>query len=397
MKKLLGVLTLLVLSGLLSTMALAADASCYPYEAYAGTQVIVLGFEDKNGKSPPEEGTAKLRENYTISAEWTKSSGSYISSLAINRDGDVVLTIDPNLTSSKEKEITGTITLREKRPGTGVYTAVLRDKALLVNKGGKDNALPLIPGSGGVYELPPDYDTYRVSFKTSDGQDFGKFSFDFGGIATYSGMFLDQESLFLGYSTASVSALTNKYPSAGLQFISWTGKPKFNRIGTLSLDAYDDEYVYEIAADGTLKNADGKYNRDTGYYEIRTNTLGSYVISDIKLSTVAAGSSSSVPPSSSSAPPPSSSSAPPPSSSAPPPSSSSVPEPPSVSEPESIPEPEPEPQPPARPAPPKKTESKFPLAPALLGVGTLLVVILLFVLLGGQKSGKRPRFEDWDD
>lgn len=427
MKKLLGLLVMLLLTGLLSTTALAAQsrAYCSPDDATAGDIVSVYGFYDKNGEPCEDEGAYDLADNYTVSASWTRGSDTYISGVTIDKDtGEILLTVNPNPPNFREREIFGTITLRSKRSGGGVYTAILRDGSLILNKGNKDgkdtSSIPLVKGENGRYILPEEYQTKRVSFKVDDGDNIGQFTFDFGGYATYRGTFMDQDPLLLAFNTKEVTAVAQKYPNAYLQYLTWTGKPKFRRSATLAIPVYEGDYVYEIAADGTLRSLNGSYKSSSGCYEFSTNTLGSYVISEVKLSTVAgSASSSSTPPSSSSTPPPSSSVAPSSSSSvAPPPSSSSVAPPPSsssvapsssappsssipeVEPPESVPEPEPDPEPEPEPDPepePEKQKGKFPLLPVLLGVGTVLVVVLLFVLLGGQKGGRRPRFEDWDD
>ncbi len=72
-----------------------------------------------------------------------------------------------------------------------------------------------------------------------------------------------------------------KYPQANLDFFSGSGT--FNKIGTLYLHAEPGSYLYNLNADGTLTRNKAHYDEYAEKFEIRTRTLGSYVISDIEL------------------------------------------------------------------------------------------------------------------
>ena len=295
MKKLLGLLILTVLTGLL-TMTAFADVFCNPSEAYAGNKVLVDGFVDEDGNYCPDLGRSYMSDYYRVSGSLSET---YVSKYGIDANGDVYIIINPSLTGTREKELTGTITLREIGGNKGIYKAKLESGDLTVNPGGKDNVSDIESRGSGVYALPYDYQTNKVGF----GSKQGTLRFDFDNYAYFSARFAGQGDLFLGYHTTTNTGLTSKYPNATLSFIAWTTKPKFDVGGTLGIYVNSDEYVYEIASDGTLKNPGGKYNASTGAYEISTNTLGSYVISSQKLTAAsgAASSASSTPAASSSA------------------------------------------------------------------------------------------------
>ena len=84
-----------------------------------------------------------------------------------------------------------------------------------------------------------------------------------------------------------------KYPTADLEFYNGN-YARFSKTGTLYLSyPEDDAYVYEISSDGDLSRVNADYDEYDETYSFRTNTLGRYVISSRKLSSVIGGSSSS--------------------------------------------------------------------------------------------------------
>ncbi len=399
MKKLLGLLILTVLTGLL-TMTAFADVFCNPSEAYAGNKVLVDGFVDEDGNYCPDLGRSYMSDYYRVSGSLSET---YVSKYGIDANGDVYIIINPSLTGTREKELTGTITLREIGGNKGIYKAKLESGDLTVNPGGKDNVSDIESRGSGVYALPYDYQTNKVGF----GSKQGTLRFDFDNYAYFSARFAGQGDLFLGYHTTTNTGLTSKYPNATLSFIAWTTKPKFDVGGTLGIYVNSDEYVYEIASDGTLKNPGGKYNASTGAYEISTNTLGSYVISSQKLTAAsgAASSASSTPAASSSAassPASPAASSPASSAASPASSASSQPETSSSQPEESSSQPEPSSQPEAPSSsqptdvPAEAEKGGLPLVPILIGVLAVLAAALLFIFLGGKKN-RKPKFEDWDE
>lgn len=404
-KKLLGFLLVFVLAGLCSVTAMA-DAYCDPSEAYAGSKVIIDGFVDADGNDCPDYGTEYLAEYYALPRDFTKGSDAYIEKCAIDKKtGEVYIIIKSQLPGTKEKSITGTITLRERESGIR-YVATLEEGDLVVNPGGgstsNSNASRMEWLGDREFGLPYDYDTKAVRFETDTGDTYGKLRADFD-VAYFNVTVVDQKNLFLGYHTTANSTVEKKYSNAYLKFITWSATPTFDVAGTLGIYMDSDEWIYGVKSDGTLYKLNGSYNTNTGAYEIKTATLGSYVISDRQLSVTGTAATSSQPPASSSVAPPPVSVAPSSSSVAPPPASSSESsssESSESSEPASLPESS---QPSSStPESSKPTEGNvdeekggFPLVPVLIGVLAVLVIALAFLFFGSRK--KKPKFDDWDD
>ena len=57
----------------------------------------------------------------------------------------------------------------------------------------------------------------------------------------------------------------------------------FNKIGTLYLNAEEDNFLYRVNSDGTLTKLEANYDEDEEAFAIRTRVIGSYVISEEEL------------------------------------------------------------------------------------------------------------------
>ena len=74
-----------------------------------------------------------------------------------------------------------------------------------------------------------------------------------------------------------------KYDYANLEFITFEGKPSFNKTGSLFIYAEDkNTFVYEATEDGA-KAVKAEWNEDYEAWEIKTRKLTSYVLSDVEL------------------------------------------------------------------------------------------------------------------
>ena len=90
--------------------------------------------------------------------------------------------------------------------------------------------------------------------------------------------------VFASMSHAKVSAIEKKNDDAKLTFYIGNGA-EFEDIknGKIVIQADEDDYLYEIKS-GSLKNRTSWYDEDEEAFIIETDTLGSYVVSDEKLS-----------------------------------------------------------------------------------------------------------------
>ncbi|MCI5802484.1 MAG: hypothetical protein MR014_09950 [Oscillospiraceae bacterium] len=111
------------------------------------------------------------------------------------------------------------------------------------------------------------------------------FSFD-GVDANFEVRLEDQDAVNMYFSTKADKEITQANEDADLSFLSFEGKPEFDFRGTLNYyveDTDKDWYMYEIDSKGKLKTSAAKYDEDEGAFVLKTSTLGSYVVSDMKL------------------------------------------------------------------------------------------------------------------
>lgn len=96
-----------------------------------------------------------------------------------------------------------------------------------------------------------------------------------------------QKDLYLSVNHDANKAVTMANEDAKLSFVNFPGKPEFDFTGTAKFSVLDPEtenYLYEIV-DNKLVKTNAKYNANDECFELRTRTLGSYVISDKELET----------------------------------------------------------------------------------------------------------------
>ena len=95
----------------------------------------------------------------------------------------------------------------------------------------------------------------------------------------------NQDDLYLELNQDAIKDLAVSNGKADLTFFNFPGKPEFDFTGTATFaveDEDEDNYFYEVV-DGELVESRAKYNKEEGVFELRTNKLGSYVISNKEL------------------------------------------------------------------------------------------------------------------
>lgn len=118
-----------------------------------------------------------------------------------------------------------------------------------------------------------------VTFDDVDGE----VELTFGNNFTFIVNAKNQDELFLGYTEKPVSSIIDQNEDASIDFITFSSKPSFNRIGEFYIYADEDSYIYEVTENG-LKKLNAKYDEDSSDYVFETRTLTSYAISDVELS-----------------------------------------------------------------------------------------------------------------
>ena len=91
-----------------------------------------------------------------------------------------------------------------------------------------------------------------------------------------------QGRLNLSWDTSFDKEFADYYEYANLDFLNFSGEPRFNRNGYFYLFADEDAFIYVKGADGA-EDANAEWDEDMEAWRIRTRELTSYVISDVEL------------------------------------------------------------------------------------------------------------------
>ena len=128
------------------------------------------------------------------------------------------------------------------------------------------NGETLVAGETGIYKFDED----------------GEIDIEFGDQAMFTVDVTGQGKLNLAWNTDFDKEFAAMYDYANIDFVTFVGTPAFNKTGTLYIYADEDEFVYEVTADGA-KAVKAEWNEDYEAWELKTRTLKSYAISDVEL------------------------------------------------------------------------------------------------------------------
>ena len=118
-----------------------------------------------------------------------------------------------------------------------------------------------------------DFDGYSDDVETlTFGDDF-EFAVDLSG----------QGKLNLKNNRNFNKEFAGMYDYANIDFINFVKTPSFNKNGTVYIYADEDEFIYEVTADGAKEIKGLKWDEDYEAWTFKTRTLGSYAISDVEL------------------------------------------------------------------------------------------------------------------
>ena len=191
MKKFLAVglaLAMMVTMGVVAfaeTKEEASHCSPDPSVAEGGDKVKIYTsdfyWRDKDAESDDDEYESmgwELDKEYNSLLEPTwKKCGSYVDRVYFE-DGDdyVTLVIKSGIKISTEKEIRGTLRIRDK-DSKRTYTCTIGEDDLSI--GINDTKSEMYQDGDRKYSLPYDYQESKVKFVTEDGDDYGTFTADF--------------------------------------------------------------------------------------------------------------------------------------------------------------------------------------------------------------------------
>lgn len=256
------VFAILMAAAMLTVMAFAADFN-------PGTKIRFNGNEDR------WEGDLKAinTDNYSVSSVKWEQGKDLVSSVTIDNDDEVlVVALKHDYKSTKEKTLQGTIKLREK--GKSRYAT------LSINATIGYDVMELTIDANGDVDVPT-LDSGTLYKIQDDGQGYGTLSFS-AGDTDISVRVYDDEVYYLAYNNDAIkSVLTaNNDTDATIDFLTFPGTPTFNATATVNFyGVEEDQFIYELK-NGRLNRSAAKWIDDNGSWELKTRTLGSYVISD---------------------------------------------------------------------------------------------------------------------
>ncbi len=170
--------------------------------------------------------------------------------------------------STKEVDLNGTVKVVKKTSSNSSSASSVEVNAVV--------AYERVNVDGDSLEVSKDAPV--VTFDDVDGE----VELTFGNNFTFIVNAKNQDELFLGYTEKPVSSIIDQNEDASIDFITFSSKPSFNRIGEFYIYADEDSYIYEVTENG-LKKLNAKYDEDSSAYVFETRTLTSYAISDMDL------------------------------------------------------------------------------------------------------------------
>ena len=256
------IFAMIVAAAMLTLTAVAADFN-------PGKKIRFNGNEDR------WEGEVKSinTDNYSISSVKWDEGRDLVSSVTIDNDDEVlVVALKPDYKSTKEKTLRGTIKLREK--------GKTRYAVLSINATVGFDVVDLVVDVNGDVEVPTiDSGTlYRID---DNGKGYGTMSFS-AGDTDISVRVYDDEVYYLHHNSDAIKSVLTANPDtdAVIDFLTFEGTPTFNSTATMNFYGVDeDQTIYEMK-NGRLTRSAARWSEDNGSWELKTRTLGSYVISD---------------------------------------------------------------------------------------------------------------------
>lgn len=266
------IFALVMAAVILTTTAMAADF-------IPGQKIRFNGNEDR------WEGELKSinSDNYSVSSVKWEQGKDLVSSVTIDNDDEVlVLSLKHDYKSTKEKTLQGTIKLREK--GKTRYATLSIDCTV-----GYD-VVDLSVDANGDVEVPTIDSSSIYRIKDND-RGYGTMNFS-AGDTDVSVRVYDGEVYYLHHNNDAIkSVLTaNTDTDATIDFLTFEGTPSFNATATVNFyGVEEDMFIYELR-NGRLVRSAAKWSDDNDTWELKTRTLGSYVISDKTLKSPAGNS-----------------------------------------------------------------------------------------------------------
>ena len=130
-----------------------------------------------------------------------------------------------------------------------------------------------------IPEFDGDFGEFTNGAVVKFEKDLGEIDIDFEDVAMFTVNANGQGKLNLKWNTDFDPEVASLDKSANMDFVTFEGEPSFNKNGTRYIYAAEDTFLYKVV-DGKLTAVDASYNEDYEAWELKTRSLGEYVISD---------------------------------------------------------------------------------------------------------------------
>ncbi len=226
---------------------------------------------------------------WKIATDWTvgdKAEAPKFVNVKVNGSYGIYLALElPENDTVKNKDLLGTIGLG--KTSTEAKKAAADDLAKLVITYGRDRT-----NDGSVNA---DIDNFtgdfgaQANFATAGAivdfdNDADEIDIEFNDLAMFTVDVRGQGNLDLRFNTKFNAEFGDMYDYANIDFLTFSGSPRFNRTGTMVIYCEnEDAFIYEVTADGAKEIRGAKYDEDEGGFVFKTRALGSYAISDVEL------------------------------------------------------------------------------------------------------------------
>lgn len=188
----------------------------------------------------------------------------------------VVVTM-PETDGNKVLDLAGTISIGTSKSAAEKYSYSKFDLVVSYAPNGVDKNEPInvekydggvLTDDIGIVKFDKEAGEIDIEF----GDDTALFTVDVTG----------QGNLNLAWNVDFNKEFAGMYDYANIDFVSFEGKPSFNKTGTLYIYADEDSFIYEVTEDGA-KAIKAEWDEDYEAWTFKTRTLKSYAISDVEL------------------------------------------------------------------------------------------------------------------
>ena len=224
-------------------------------------------------------------KGWEVVTDWTVEDGKveapkFVQKKVAGSYGVYLKVVLPENETVSNKDLIGTIGLGDTRTEAKNATGHALANVVVTYGRDKTNVAGNVDIKSFEGDFPPEFETKGAVVDFDDVRD--EIEINFNDLALFTVDVTGQGKLDLRFTTDFDSEIADLDKSANMDFITFKGEPHFNKNGILHIYADDDTFLYQVV-DGKLKAVKAEYKEDYEAWELKTRTLGRYVISDKEL------------------------------------------------------------------------------------------------------------------